>query len=374
MLWERLRRDPWMIDVALVVGLLLFGSAWAKRTDDLSVALPLVLAQTLPLLFRRRFPVLTLGLVVAATIPLTVEVHSLNPLPPFLAFYSLAAHAPRRTALVAGALGLVALIAPVLYETDYGFAPFAFHVLVFPAAWVLGDNLRTRRAYYAALEERAERAERERDEQARRAVADEQARIARELHDVLAHSVSVMVVQAAAARDVFDSQPRRVRESLHSIEQTGRAALQELRRLLRAVRSEQTELSPQPGLARLPELVDRVRRAGLVVGLQVEGPARPLTAGVDLAAYRVVQEALTNTIKHAHASTADVRVVYDGGRVELEVADDGIGPGANGSGSGGGQGLIGMRERVALYGGELETVTRPGGGFVVRARLPAEPR
>jgi signal transduction histidine kinase len=214
MLWERLRRDPWVIDVALVIGLLLFSSAWAKRTDEFGLALSLGFAQALPLLGRRRFPVLTLALVVAATIPLTVEAHSLNPLPPFLAFYSIAAHAPRRTALVAGAAGLVALIAPVLYETDYGFGTFVFHVLVFPAAWVLGDSLRTRRAYLEALEERAERAERERDAQARRAVADEQARIARELHDVLAHNVSVMVVQAAAARDVFDTQPRGVRESL----------------------------------------------------------------------------------------------------------------------------------------------------------------
>ena len=372
MLWERLRRDPWVIDVALVVGLLLFASAWAKRTDSLSVALPLAFAQALPLLVRRRYPLLALGLVVAATIPLTVEVHSLNPLPPFLAFYSLAAHAKRRTALVGGIAGLVALVAPVLYETDYGFAPFVFHALVFPAAWLLGDNLRTRRAYYAALEERAERAERERDEQARRAVAEEQARIARELHDVLAHNVSVMVVQAAAARDVFDSRPERAREALRSIEQTGRSALQELRRLLGAVRTEDTSLAPQPGLARLPELVDQVRRAGLDVDLQVEGRPQPLSAGVDLAAFRVVQEALTNTIKHAGASAADVRVLYDGGRVDLVVADNGVGPTANGSN--GGQGLIGMRERVALYGGELETTTRPGGGFLVRASLPAEPR
>ena len=372
MLWERLRRDPWLVDVALVAGLLLFASVWAKREGHVGVALPLALAQTLPLLLRRRFPLATLALVVAATIPLTVETHSLNPLPPFLAFYSIAAHAPRRTALVAGGLGLVALIAPVLYETDYGFAPFVFHVLVFPAAWVLGDNLRTRRAYLEALEERADRAERERDEQARRAVADEQARIARELHDVLAHNVSVMVVQAAAARDVFDSQPSRVRESLRSIEQTGRSALQELRRLLSAVRTEEAELAPQPGLARLPDLVDQVRRAGLVVDLRVEGPPRPLATGVDLAAYRVVQEALTNTIKHAGASSAGVRVLYDGARVELEVADDGVGPGTNGSN--GGQGLIGMRERVAHYGGELETSSGPGGGFLVRASLPAEPQ
>lgn len=372
MLWERLRRDPWVIDVALVVGLLLFASAWARRTDTLSLALPLAAVQTLPLLFRRRFPVLTLAVVIAATIPLTAEVHSLNPLPPFLAFYSVAAHANRRTALVAGAAGLVALIAPVLYETDYGFAPFVFHLLVFPAAWVLGDNLRTRRAYYAALEERAERLERERDEEARRAVAEEQARIARELHDVLAHSVSVMVVQAAAARDVFDSYPGRARGALRSIEQTGRAALQELRRLLGTVRTVDGELAPQPGLSRLPELVEQVRRAGLQVALSTDGAARQLPAGVDLSAYRVVQEALTNTLKHGKATSADVRVRYDDDRVELVVADDGVGPPANGGN--GGHGLIGMRERVALYGGELLTAPGPDGGFLVRASLPIDSR
>jgi signal transduction histidine kinase len=371
MLWERLRRHPRVIDVALVAGLLVFAAAWARRTGDLRVGLPLVFAQTLPLLLRRRYPVLTLALVVSATIPLTVDVHSLNPLPPFLAFYALAAHANRRTALVAGVAGLVALIAPVLYETDYGFAPFVFHVLVFPAAWVLGDNLRTRRAYLTALEERAQRLERERDDEARRAVAEEQARIARELHDVLAHNVSVMVVQAAAGRDVFDSRPAQAREALRSIEQTGRSALQELRCLLGAVRSRDAEMTPQPGLARLPELVEQVRAAGLAVDLRVEGEPHPLSAGVDLAAYRVVQEALTNTIKHGHASIADVRVHFDGDRVELVVSDDGVGSTANGSN--GGHGLIGMRERVALYGGELETVTRPEGGFLVRASLPADP-
>jgi signal transduction histidine kinase len=371
MVWERLERNPWLIDAALVGLLLLFAAGWAdRRNQGLAVALPLSLVQVLPLLARRRHPVIVLGIVVAATIALTLHFHSLNPLPPFLAFYSVAAHADRRIALLAGAAGLAALVVPVLHETDYDFTSFAFRLVAFAAAWVLGDNLRTRRAYYAALEERAARLERERDEQAQRAVAEEQARIARELHDVLAHNVSVMVVQAAAAGDVFDSHPARAREALRSIEQTGRAALQELRRLLGAVRTDDEPLAPQPGLKHLPELVDQVRRAGLEVELSVEGEPRSLAAGVDLSAYRVVQEALTTTIKHAHASTADVRVRYDDGRVELLVADDGIGPAANGSTDG--HGLIGMRERVALYGGELETAARPEGGFLVRASLPAE--
>ena len=376
MIWERLRRNPWLIDGALVAVLLVLSVRWIERRD-LAVWLPLALVQVLPLLARRRHPLLVLGIVVAATIGLTIHFHSLNPLPPFLAFYSVGAHAGRREALIGGAVGLVAIVAPVLYDADYDLTPFLFHLLVFPAGWVLGDNLRTRRAYYEALEERAARLERERDEQARRAVAEEQARIARELHDVLAHNVSVMVVQAAAARDVFDSRPARAREALRSIEETGRAALQELRRLLGAVRTEDAELTPQPGLARLPELVEQVRRAGLDVELRVEGRPSPLTAGVDLAAYRVVQEALTNTIKHAHATTASVRVSYLDGRVELAVADDGVGSRPNGSNgssrANGGHGLIGMRERITLYGGQLEATSSPEGGFLVRASLPVSP-
>src|SRR5581483_9741068 len=274
---------------------------------------------------------------------------------------SLSAHADRRPALAAGLAGLGALVAPVLSDTHYDGAAFVFHLVVFPAGWVLGDNLRTRRAYYDALEERAARLEREREDEARRAVAEEQARIARELHDVLAHNVSVMVVQAAAARDVFEASPARALEALRSIEQTGRAALGDLRRLLGSVRTGGAELAPQPGLARLGELVAQVTRTGLRVELAVEGRPRPLTDGVDLSAYRIVQEALTNTLKHAHASRADVRVRYRA---------DGVGAPAS---SGGGHGLIGMRERIALCGGTLETATRPGGGFVVRALLPAEP-
>jgi signal transduction histidine kinase len=214
------------------------------------------------------------------------------------------------------------------------------------------------------LEARAERLEREREENVRRAAAEEQARIARELHDVLAHNVSVMVVQAAAADDVFESQPDRAREALRAIERTGRAALTELRRLLGAVRT--TELAPQPGLAGLDVLVEGVRAAGLSVTLQVEGELDDLPAGLDLSAYRIVQEALTNTMKHAGASVAEVRVRRTPDGVELEVVDDGAGPVGNGHG----RGLIGMRERASLVGGEVEAGPQPGGGFRVKATLP----
>jgi signal transduction histidine kinase len=242
---------------------------------------------------------------------------------------------------------------------------------IFAAAWALGDNLRTRRAYLAELEARAERLEREQEETARRAVAEEQARIARELHDVISHNVSVMVIQAAAGGDVFATRPDRAREALGSIESTGRDALVELRRLLGVVRPASDDdvgagFEPQPGLARLPELIEHVTAAGLSVELTVAGEPRGLPAGVDLSAYRIVQEALTNTLKHAHAANARVMIRYADASLELEVIDDGSSAGIAGRG----RGIIGMHERTALLGGELSAGPRPSGGFGVRATMP----
>jgi signal transduction histidine kinase len=232
--------------------------------------------------------------------------------------------------------------------------------------------MRTKRAYLRTLEERAVRLEREREEHALRAAAEEQARIARELHDVIAHSVSVMVVQAAAADDVFDSQPERSRQALQAIEATGRSALSELRRLLGVVRTpaETGSYAPQPGLDALDALVEQVRSAGLPVELVVEGARDAVPVGIDLSAYRIVQEALTNTLKHAEATHADVVVRYAGSELVVEVVDDGRATAAAGDG---GQGLIGMRERVALYGGELDAGRIDRGGFGVRARFPLDP-
>src|SRR5262249_27072002 len=234
--------------------------------------------------------------------------------------------------------------------------------------WVIGDSIRARRRYIAALEERAERLERERAAEAARAAAEEQARIARELHDVLAHNVSVMVVQAAAANDVFDSQPERAREALKSIEATGRDALAELRRLLGIVRGDGAGYAPQPSLDRLDELVDHVRSAGLAVAVTIEGEPRELPAGIDLSAYRVVQEALTNTIKHAQASQAEVALRFRRDGLDVEVRDDGVGAG---NGDGGGNGLIGMRERVAVYGGAFTAGSDPGRWVRRPGRVPA---
>jgi signal transduction histidine kinase len=211
---------------------------------------------------------------------------------------------------------------------------------------------------------------REREETARRAVAEEQARIARELHDVISHNVSVMVVQAAAGGDVFATRPDRAREALGSIESTGREALVELRRLLGVVRPAADDdgvcREPQPGLARLPELIEHVSAAGLRVELAVGGEPRDLPPGVDLSAYRIVQEALTNTLKHARAANVQVTIGYADSRLGLEILDDGAG----GEVTGPGRGIIGMRERVGLLGGELSAGPRAGGGFGVRATIP----
>src|SRR5207302_7713212 len=202
----------------------------------------------------------------------------------------------------------------------------------------------------------------------RRAAAEEQARISRELHDVIAHNVSVMTIQAAAARDVFETDPTRARAALASIESTGRAALTELRRLPSAVRDGgQPELAPQPGLAGLEELVEQVRRAGLEVDLTVQSERPPLPAALDLSAYRIVQEALTNTLKHASARHAWVEVRFQDGRLDVVVRDDGVGAAPNGDS---GRGLVGMRERVHLLGGSLDAGPQPGGGYLVSAQLP----
>jgi signal transduction histidine kinase len=207
--------------------------------------------------------------------------------------------------------------------------------------------------------------------QARDAVAEERARIARELHDLVAHNVSVMVVQAGAERHALPPEQESTREALTSIEQSGRQALAEARRLLGVLRQGEPgdDLQPQPGVARLGELVEQVRRAGLPVELEVEGDAAPLPPGIDLCAYRIVQEGLTNALKHAGPAHARVTLHYGRGALDVEVCDDGAGT-AHPNGEGGGHGLIGMRERVGLYGGQIEAGPRPGGGFAVRAHLP----
>ena len=244
---------------------------------------------------------------------------------------------------------------------------------LFALGWLVGFALHERSEQTEAAEQRATLAELERATAARVAVAEERARIARELHDVVAHSVSVMVLQVGAVRHRMPTEDVEDREALQAVEQAGRGALAEMRRLLDAMRGEddEVELAPQPGLDALPKLVEDVRAAGLDVQLEIQGEPVTLSPGLDLSAYRILQEGLTNALKHAHAQHAQVRVRYASTRLHLEVRDDGRG----GAGSGGrGHGLVGVQERVKLYGGEMTASEMEGGGFALCAWLPLEGR
>jgi signal transduction histidine kinase len=285
-----------------------------------------------------------------------IAADGLFPYAALFALGSLAAARPPRVSLPA----LLAVLA--LAATNFFTAPVEdtlFAIVVVLAAWAFGEVVRNRRA---AIEEAM-----------RGAATEEQARIARELHDVIAHSVSVIVVQAAAAGEVFDSQPEQARTALRSIETAGRDALRELRLLLAAVRpgADADPTHPQPGLDRLDELAEPLRAAGLEVAVRREGLTRTVPAGVDLSAYRIVQEALTNTLRHAHATRAQVTVRLGSELLELDVLDDGRGAsGEHGDGSG--RGLAGMRERASMLGGTLEAGPAQRGGYRIHARLPLE--
>jgi signal transduction histidine kinase len=236
-----------------------------------------------------------------------------------------------------------------------------FFALLFATPWVVGRAIRQRRLREALLER--EKAE------AEAAIADERGRIARELHDVVAHAISVIVLQARGGRKLLDSEPAEAREALDAIERTASQALVEMRRLLGLLRESDAglALAPQPTLERLDDLVERVREAGLPVEVAIEGTATELPPGVDLSAYRIVQEALTNALKHAGPATARVVVRYREDELVLEIADDGVGAT---NGDGGGHGLAGIRERVTVFGGNVQAGSHPEGGYAVRARLP----
>ena len=373
---QRFRRLPrWAADglLALALAIPTSSAAFADPGNGLrepaALVLPLLALSVLPLAARRYFPITVFATTLGAALALELLEGTFQAQGSIVALYTVAAHSGRRAATWAVAATVVAIGVMVLngprWEVIAGVALLA----VYAAAWALGDNMRTRRAYLHGLEEKADRLERERIANVRRATAEEQARIARELHDVIAHSVSVMVVQAAAAGDIFDTNPARAREALASIESTGRTALAELRRLLGTMRHGDVSYAPQPGLSGLDDLADHVRAAGIEVDVRVEGASAPLAAGVDLAAYRIVQEALTNTLKHAAATRATVTVRHLVSRIELEVVDDGV---AATRGDGTGHGIIGMRERASLYGGEIRAEPLATGGFGVFATLPVD--
>jgi len=343
------------------------------------VGLLLLLLQVVPLLWRRRYPSLVL-LLVAVAFGAKVFV-GFNPgiagLGLLVAMYSVAAYevgARRLIFLVVAGLGFVAGF--VVFGVTGNPRSFAITVpsVFFVAAWLIGDYLRTRRAYVAQLEERAARLERERDQDRRLAADEERTRIARELHDVVAHDVSVIAIQAGAARAVQLSKPEAAATALGLIETTARETLIELNRLLGVLRSANgatPDRSPQPGIGQLAGLVEKLRAAGLEVDARVDGEAQPLPPALDLSAYRILQEATTNVLKHARAHRVDIRIHYSPNMLGLDVRDDGAGGGADPALSSG-HGLIGMRERVALFGGQLRAGRDPAGGFSVHARLPIE--
>lgn len=274
---------------------------------------------------------------------------------------------------VRGRMGLVVVVGAleIVVYNDPNKTPanFIFIPLLFVIAWLAGFALRERAIQVEAAEERAAHAERERESAARLAVAEERARIARELHDVVAHAVSVMVLQVGAVRHRLPSSLADDRDALVGVEQAGRTALAEMRRLLGAMRrdDEDPELTPQPGLDRLDSLLEDVSRAGLPVRLHIDGDRFPLPGALDLSAYRIVQEGLTNALKHARAGQADVTIRYGVDEVRIEVRDDGVGGSAD---AGVGHGLLGVRERVKIFGGEMTAGTAAQGGFVLSTRLP----
>jgi signal transduction histidine kinase len=431
--YARLRRHPLVVDGALAA-VLLAGSA--NALGRLPV-LPASLALVGTVVVRRRFPVgayvTALAIGVAQVVFGIGSTFTDSPLQPtfadlsiLLLLYTLAVERPRRISLL-GLAACVALFAAAIARYNPGgdrrhwlvfiLVTGLFYLLAPLSAWVLGDSMRYRRAYSDALEERAVRAERERDAQAQIAAAAERARIARELHDVIAHNLSVMVAQADGGTYAFDAAPEKSRQALAEIGRTGRQALSEMSSLLGVLRtgpeaagpqaagpqaagpgaagpgaagSEAAPLAPAPAATEIGQLVTQAREAGMRVSDTVEGAVRPLPAGLSLAAYRIVQEALTNVRKHAGPeAAAEVTLRYGPDELLVRVADDGRGTGTAGlprygaaataattAKDPGGHGLTGMRERAAMYGGTLQAGPRPGGGFEVTARLPlpaAEP-
>jgi signal transduction histidine kinase len=386
-------RPAWVIDTAIAVAATL-AAVWAAvvpgHHDGAFVVYPGALPHpavppglsawvvlgvaltTAPLAFRRRYPATAFGVIFAAVLAAHNHVTTITFAAVIFAAYSAVLYSRFRWAALL-AVGTAAVVATAAFPDTTPQVPARFTALLVlapTAAVAVGMRGWRKRAGDSA--ERLLRAEAEHEAQTRRAVEAERARIAGELHDVVTHNVSVMVVQAGAARSVLDSSPDDAREALLAVEASGRTAMSELRHLLGLLApaaGEEDMLVPQPGAARVPALVERVRAAGLSVELSVTG-SRDLPPGVDLAAYRVVQEALTNVIKHAGTARATVVLEYRLDDLVITVTDDGR-P-ATGPGGPGGRGLIGLRERIGLYGGELDAGPRPGGGWRVRARIPVE--
>ena len=379
--WRSLDRR--LVDAAVAVVLLAL-TAIPLATDSLQAgqrpsdiwAYLLAVALCVPFVFHRRFPVAAITVACCALILYAVGRYNAYPgLPIFVLVAGISLHSTRRRALLAAGLAAVALSVGVWLQPERvaTASTWVASLLAVAVAWLWGENLRNRRARWAAMEERARRLEAEREERDRQAVTAERLRIARELHDVVAHSMSVIAVQSGVANHVIDSRPAQARQALATIEATSRSALVELRRLLGVLRQGDdpvASLEPNPGMAEIGRLADQIRSAGVEVELKVEGEPGDLPPGVDLSAFRIAQEGLTNVLKHG-GGVARVLVRYSPGAVAVEIADDGRAAAADiAPAEGTGHGLIGMRERVAVFGGELTAGPVPGGGYRMAARLP----
>jgi signal transduction histidine kinase len=379
-IWEWWRGNAARVDAGFLLPLALLS---AFQTSDLTRDLPvpgyaaLTVGLLLPMVWRRRWPVPTFGIV--ALVSLVQWCCHVTLLPANVAvligLYTVTAYTTPRWGLSALGVAQLGALLEVLQVWGRSWKdienPWLFFAVIVFGVWILGLHIRTRREYLRSVEDRAERLERERENELRMARAGERSRIARELHDVVAHNVSVIVVQADGASYALDTDPVRARQALTAISETGRTALGEMRRLLGVLRADDdvSVYAPQPGLAQLGDLVDQVRHAGLPVDVRASGDPPPLAEGRQLTIYRVVQEALTNTLKHGGPrATARVRLGYGPDEVRVEVSDDGRGAAASDDGRG--HGLPGMRERVGVYGGEVRAGPRVGGGFEVVARIP----
>jgi signal transduction histidine kinase len=369
--------------VAVVLGLFIWAASKHMAVDHGQRALDtfgnaLVFIACASLGLRRRFPLTVVVVTTAALIAYQLRHYTGGPIyvTQIVALYSAASHYDRnRSLVIAGVSGAVLIVNGIAT----GGGSTVIHVLY--AGWVLmvvflADAARNRRAYFASVEERAKRAEEAREEEARRRVTEERLRIARDLHDVVAHAIASISVQSGVAAHVIDQHPEKARDALLAINQASKEAMAELRSTLGVLREEDENAPrrPAPGLSQLETLVGNATRAGLRVDVSIEGGTADIPPAVDVAAFRIVQESLTNVLRHAGATRAAIAVAHRPASVEVEVTDDGVG--ANGgSGTavgGGGHGILGMRERAVSIGGCLEAGPRPSGGFRVWARLPLE--
>jgi len=390
---DKIRRPiPILSDAAIALlltglGLLNLWIGWqVYQPVNLPISVAFTVMAIIPLVFIRKFPLAVLLVITVMLLPyrqLDIPEGTFTLYGYLLALFGAGAFGNRKWRNLVRGISLGLVIANLLYltflkeQTSHTGTAILSQVLailwplfLFGAAWWIGDIFRARRERENELRERTIELEHEREENARQAVMEERMRIARELHDVIAHHVSIIGIQAGAARRLLEKQPDKTKEALSAIEISSRASINEMQRLLGLLRQdkETNQLTPQPGLTRLSHLISEMKEAGLPVELRIEGEKRPLPLSIDLSAYRIIQEALTNVLKHAGLAEAKIVLRYAYGFIELEVVDNGQGVVERTEGKG--RGLIGMKERVNLHGGELEAHNLPERGFVVRAKLP----